>query len=65
MSCKYGMDTCAFRDTPEVCADCEDADSYEWDERIPTPQDDEEENRIWRSAPTAARPGRPKNSSHH
>lgn len=28
------MDTCHFRKAPEVCANCNDADSYEWDEAI-------------------------------
>lgn len=32
MICKYGMNTCVFRNQTEVCDNCEDADSYEWDE---------------------------------
>jgi hypothetical protein len=32
MSCKYGMNTCFFRSQKKVCNNCNDADSYEWDE---------------------------------
>ena len=34
MDCKFGMYTCAFRKQKEVCDNCEDANSYEWDEAI-------------------------------